>query len=50
MSTVSNRGNELFFLPNTIYPERIVPGAFTEANLKFVAAGIGNYDHHTVES
>ena len=36
-----NREYELFFQPNSIYPERVVQVGFTGAILKLVAAGIG---------
>jgi len=36
-----NREYELFFLPNAIYPERVVQVGFTGAILELVAAGIG---------
>lgn len=36
-----NREYELFFQPNSIYPERVVQVGFTGAILELVAAGIG---------
>lgn len=37
-----NREYELFFQPNSIYPERVVQVGFTGAILELVAAGIGS--------
>ena len=37
-----NREYELFFQPNSVYPERVVQVGFTGAILKLVAAGIGS--------
>ena len=37
-----NREYELFFQPNSVYPERVVQVGFTGAIMKLVAAGIGS--------
>lgn len=37
-----NREYELFFQPNSVYPERVVQVGFTGAILELVAAGIGS--------